>query len=184
MMKQYRKIIIVILSIMSMIGVGYKAIQQVYASMEHVETITITETIYKEDIGLITEYSDGSFSCVNAVKGIFEFTPVECGDWNYTFNDESEMLAMIDRYKATKIKLSVNPETKEKNLLLLEVQETEDGGIIGYYSNGSYSYINENHNLYIFYPVECGGWGNMFDSSADYNNALATYTMIYETGSY
>lgn len=55
---------------------------------------------YKSQGEYLKIFNNGSFAYVDQVNNIYEFTPAECGDWNYSFNNESELERMISAYKS------------------------------------------------------------------------------------
>lgn len=67
------------------------------------EKITIERTITQsEDGDILTELSDGSFIIINEEKNIYEFQPVDLGDWSYELSSKTELDKIVQTYISIK----------------------------------------------------------------------------------
>lgn len=100
-MKKIVKVVLVLILGMIIGGVFTKITAP--AGKETKEKISVVEVYTCENDGdVITEYSDGSWSCVNSENGVYEFQPIEMGDWSYVVDTKEQLDNLVATYKNIK----------------------------------------------------------------------------------
>lgn len=135
-----------------------------------------------------TELTDGSFTIENKNTNEYAFTPACMGDWDLKAKDKTELDKMVKCYIENTNNL--NKTTKEPLKIVKTLDKsTEDvkldtNDIYTQYNNGCWTIVNDKNNMYELSIPQMGDWTYCFDNAKDFNNCLATYTSIHNTGSY
>lgn len=59
---------------------------------------TSNDNFYIEEGGQITEYSDGSYSYINELKGEYIFQPAVLADWDYNCSNLEQLNNVVNTY--------------------------------------------------------------------------------------
>ena len=174
-------------------GIGiHKTIVKNTVANNNVEVkrvLTESTNDFKLDKGeQATELTDGSFTIENANTNEYAFTPAVMGDWDLKAKDKTELDKMVKCYIENTNNLNKIAKEPLKVVKTLD-KSTEEikldpNDIYTEYNNGCWTIVNDTNNTYELSIPEMGDWTYQFDNFKDFNNCLATYTSIHNTGSY
>ena len=81
-----------------------KAIREDCEASQKSNKVEVKNITYESNGDIIVDFTNGSWCIVNQEKGIYEFQPIEMGDYDYSFND------LVTMQKAIKTYLSIQNE--------------------------------------------------------------------------
>ena len=75
---------------------------EVAAAQKVKKDFKIVDTYVTESGNTVIEFNDGSAAVINQNKNIFEFYPIECGDWEIVVNSHENLIGIIKTYMYNK----------------------------------------------------------------------------------
>lgn len=129
---------------------------------------------YVEPNGVITEYADGTYSCVNESKNEYDLYFPQLGDWSINLNSQQEIDNCIEDYTSHKIDISDTVNTV-KDVKVINTYVKSNGSIISEYNDYSWSIVNYNTNEFIFMPAITTDYDIQFKSESDMKDCINNY---------
>ena len=75
---------------------------EVAAAQEVKKEFKIVDTYVTDSGNTVIEFNDQSAAVINQNKNIFEFFPIECGDWEIKVNSHDNLINVIKSYMNNK----------------------------------------------------------------------------------
>ena len=98
-MKNLKKKVVYVMMVLGLLVGMVSHCNEVHAEVRNTKIITTVSQQYKDNGGLITEYSNGSLSYIDDENDIYEFYPTELGDWSYSCSSIEELNNLLEDYK-------------------------------------------------------------------------------------
>ena len=106
---------------------------EVAATQEVKKEFKIVDTYITESGNTVIEFNDKTSVVINQDKNIFEFYPIECGDWEIKVNNHDNLINVIKSYMNNKYDMTyqeVENNSIFKNDILAYTPPTEEKEII------------------------------------------------------
>lgn len=105
---------------------------EVAATQEVKKEFKIVDTYVTPSENMVIEFSDQSAAVINQNKKLYEFYPIECGDYEIKASNQIELVNIIKTYMVNKYNmndLEVENNSIFKNDILAYIPDTEEENI-------------------------------------------------------
>ena len=176
-MKNLKKKVVYVMMVLGLLVGMVSHCNEVHAEVRNTKIITTVSQQYKDNGGLITEYSNGSWSYIDDENDIYEFYPTELGDWSYSCGSIEELNNLLEDYKYH----YENDDVTDK-FYVERSYEDVFGTKIYKFNDKSWASFNQQNGKYQFSPAITTNTIIEVQNALQLKNIISTYWSIKTTG--